>query len=108
MRIEVRLCEILGRHHRQGRAFALLLKDGATVAEALGRLKLRPVGFHLALCNGRSLMTTSGAINEAHRLVDGDHLVLAAATAATHAFRQPLHAIVQRLSSLLSPLAHTH
>lgn len=107
MRIEVRLCETLGRRHRQGRVFALLLKDGATVGNALERLKLRPIGYRLALCNGRSLLADSGAIDGSRRLADGDHLVLGAASEASHAFRLPLHSFVQRLSSLLSPLAHT-
>ncbi len=107
MRIEVRLCETLGRCHRQGPVFAVALKDGATVADALGHLKLSPAGYRLALCNGRSLLTDSGAVDGARRLADGDHLVLGATATASHAFRLPLHSFVQRLSSLLSPLAHT-
>lgn len=105
MRIEVRLCESLARGHRQGRAFSVALKSGATVGDALTRLKLSQAGFRLALCNGANLLTEDGVIDAGRQLADGDHLVLGAA--ADWAGAIPLRSFVERLSSLLSPLAQT-
>lgn len=105
MRIEVRLCKTLSR--RQGHGFAILLKDGATVGDALTRLRLASEGYHLALCNGHSLLTDSGVVDRTRRLADGDHLVLSAATEAPHSFRLPLHSFALWLSGLLSPQAQT-
>lgn len=105
MRIEVRLCETLGR--RRGCAFSVTVRDGATVGDALVRLRLRSDGYRLALINGRNLLSESGNLDGARPLADGDHLVLGAAAEAERSFRQPFHAFMQRLSSLLSPLAQT-
>lgn len=103
MRIEVRLCETLARSRRRlGPALALTLRDGATVADALARLRLPHAGFRVALCNGADLLA-AGAIDSSRRLADGDHLVLAAASDSP--VRLP--SFLARLSGLLSLQAQT-
>lgn len=107
MRIEVRLCESLARCHPQGRAFAITLKDGATVGDVVGRLRLSRVAFRLALCNGVPLLDAEGQMNGVRRLADGDHLVFGAACDSAVAPRFAMWHFAQRLSSLLNPMALT-
>lgn len=107
MRIEVRLCESLARCHPQGRAFAIALKDGASVGDVVSRLRLSRVAFRLALCNGVPLLDGEGRLNGLRRLDDGDHLVFGASPDSGPSPCFALRTFAQRLSGLLNPLAQT-
>lgn len=101
MRIEIRLCHTLA----QGRpgAFALTLPDGATVADALARMRLDPAALSLLLCNGAAL-TGGDDSYLARPLRDGDHL---AASGSDRRAAAPLSGMLRRFSALLSPLMQT-
>lgn len=107
MRIEIRFCNTLAAGHPDGAAFPLVLRGGATLAEALARLKLCPTRLAMALCNGESMHDESGMLDQSRPLCDGDHLVLSSHDPVVQRRRLGRFAPLRQISALLSPLMQT-